>query len=135
MAGRSGFVRRRARVLARVSRGHGLDAEDAILPRGRQDINVRTIWPDWLAVQRPRDLDRQVTLEDGAHHGYRVAPVCWFLGDSERCDLRCDCNGYCVFQLSPLSLSLSLICFFVFKLSSRNIITAISRRDRGNEWK
>lgn len=40
-----------------MSRGHGLDAEDAILPRRRQDINVRTIWLNRLAIQRPRDLD------------------------------------------------------------------------------
>lgn len=105
MTGRSGFIRRRARVFSCVSRGHGLDAEDAILPRCRQDINVRTIWPDRFAVQRPRDLDRQVALEDGAHHGNGIAPVCWFLGDSKRRDLRCDCNEFHVF-LSSLFLLL-----------------------------
>lgn len=50
MTGRSGFIRRRARVFPGVSRGHGLDAEDAILPRRRQDINVRTLGPDRHAV-------------------------------------------------------------------------------------
>lgn len=58
MTGRSGFIRRRTRVFSCVSRSDRLDAEDAILPRRRQDINVRTIWPDRLAVQRPRDFDR-----------------------------------------------------------------------------
>ena len=92
VAGRSGLVGRSARVLAGVSRGHGLDAEYAVLSRGRQNVNVRTIAADRLAVQRPRDLDRQVALEDGAHHGNRFAPVRWLLGDDERSDLRCDCN-------------------------------------------
>ena len=57
MTGRSSFVGRRTRVLSRVSRGHGLDAEDAILSRGCHNVNIRTITADWFAVQSPRDLD------------------------------------------------------------------------------
>lgn len=58
VTGRTGLVGRRARVLPRVSRGDRLDAEDAILSRGRQDVYVRAIPTDRLAVQGPRDLDR-----------------------------------------------------------------------------
>lgn len=58
MTGRSSLVGRRTRVLPRVPRGDRLDAEDAILFRGRQNINIGTIAANRLAVQRPRDLDR-----------------------------------------------------------------------------
>lgn len=58
MTGRSSLVGRRTRVLPRVPRGDRLDAKDAILFRGRQNINIGTIAADRLAVQRPRDLDR-----------------------------------------------------------------------------
>ena len=40
VAGAPSLVGRRARVLPRVSRGHRLDAEDAILSRCRQDVYV-----------------------------------------------------------------------------------------------
>lgn len=58
MTGRPSLVGRRTRVLPRVPRGDRLDAEDAILFRGRQNVNIGTITADRLAVQRPRDLDR-----------------------------------------------------------------------------
>lgn len=58
MTGRPSLVGRRTRVLPRVPRGDRLDAEDAILFRGRHNVNIGTITADRLAVQRPRDLDR-----------------------------------------------------------------------------
>lgn len=58
MTGGSSLVGRRTRVLPRVSRGDRLDAEDAILFRGRQNVNIGTIAADRLPVQRPCDLDR-----------------------------------------------------------------------------
>ena len=74
-----------------MSAAHGLDGHQAdSLPGARyRDIAV-ILASDRLAVQRPRYLDRQIALDDGANRRNCLTPIRGLVADGKRRDLRRD---------------------------------------------
>jgi hypothetical protein len=91
VAGCSGCVGGCASVFPSVSRAHGLDSHHADALAVSRDRHVPVILlGDRFAVQRPRHLDRQVSLQDRADCRDRLAPIRRLVADRERRDLRSD---------------------------------------------
>jgi len=91
VAGRSGCVGGCASVLPGVSRAHSLDSHHADALAVSRDRHIPVILlGDRFAVQRPRYLDRQISLQDRADRRDRLSPIRGLVADRERRDLRSD---------------------------------------------
>ena len=83
MADVSSSVRRDARILARVSRCHGLDAQCAHMFIDPRDSNVRIVETYHPIVKLPNDLYRKVAFHYRTGSRDHVARVSWSVTDRE----------------------------------------------------
>lgn len=92
MTGSPGFVRRGASVLAGVSGRDSIDRQDAETLALRYRELICALGGYRLAVERPRNVHREVPLEDGAGRGDRLARIHRLVAEREREDLRSNCD-------------------------------------------
>lgn len=92
MAGGSGFVRRGASILAGVSSRDSIDRQDAETFALRDRELICTLGGYRLAVERPGNVHREVTLENGAGRRDRLARIYRLVAEREREDLRSNCD-------------------------------------------
>lgn len=88
VAGGPGFVRRGASVLAGVSGRDSIDRQDAETLALRDRELICILGGYRLAVERPGNVHREVSLENGTGGGDRLARVHRFVAEREREDLR-----------------------------------------------
>lgn len=93
MADVAGPVRGYARVLARVPRGHGLDAEGAHMLIDLRDRDIRIVRTNRFAVKRPNDFYGKVSFRDGTRRRDHVAPIRRSVIDRERPYMRRNYNA------------------------------------------
>lgn len=84
MADVAGPVRSYARILARVPRGHGFDAEGAHMLVYLGDYDIRIARANRSTVKLPHDRNGKVALDDGARRRDHVAPIRRAVADRER---------------------------------------------------
>lgn len=115
------FVRRRAAIDARVSRGHVFDTQNTVLFRRRENVDVPVLFSYRHTVDRPRYLHRQVTLDDGTNHGYGVPGIGRLLRYLEWRDLRSDCNVFFFFKILCVKIEDACFGWIVYILMARLI--------------
>lgn len=83
----TGGVTGYASVFPGVASRNGVDREQADAFAG-DDRYIGKVMGDRLAVERPFDLYRMISLQDGARCGDRLSPIRRFLANRERSYLR-----------------------------------------------
>jgi len=84
-----------AGVFSGVARRDGIDRQQADAFVG-DDRYIGKVMGDWLAIERPLDLYRMVSLQDGARRGHRLSPIRRFLTDHEGRNVR---SNYSTIQM------------------------------------
>lgn len=84
MADVAGFVRSYTRVLARVSRSHGFDAERAHMLIYPRDSDIRIVRANRFAVKLPYDLYGKVAFHNRTRRRDHVSPIRRSITDRER---------------------------------------------------
>lgn len=71
----AGSVRSYARILARVPRAHGFDAEGAHMLIYLRDRDIRIVRSYRFSVKRPDDFHGKIAFRDGTRRRNHVAPI------------------------------------------------------------
>lgn len=84
MADVAGLVRSYTRILARVPRGHGFDAEGAHMFINPRDRDIRIVRINRMAVKLPSDFYRRIAFRNRTRHGNHVARIRRSITNRER---------------------------------------------------
>lgn len=84
MADVAGSVRSYARVLARVPRSHGFDAESTHMFIYVRNRDIRLVQTNRFAVKRPNDLYGKIAFHNGTRRRDHVSPIRRSITDRER---------------------------------------------------
>jgi len=92
MADVAGFVRSYTRVLARVPRSHGFDAESAHMFIYPRDRDIRIVRANRFAIKLPNDLYGKIAFHNRTRRRNHVSPIRRSITDRERPYVRCNYN-------------------------------------------
>lgn len=107
MADVAGLVRSYTRILARVPRGHGLNAESAHMFINLRDRDIRIVRINRMAVKLPSDLYGRIAFCNRTRHGNHVARIRRSIANRERPYVRRNYN-VTIINISRFSQPLNL---------------------------
>lgn len=84
MADIPGLVRSYTRILARVPRGHGFNAESAHMFINPRDRDIRIVRINCMAIKLPSDLYGRIAFCNRTRHGNHVARIRRSIANRER---------------------------------------------------
>lgn len=111
MADVAGSIRSYARILARVPRGHGFDAESAHMLIYPRDRDIRIVGINRFAVKPPNDLYGKVAFCNGTCRRNHVPPIRRSVIDRERSYMRRNYNIMINYQQNSCTTVVSLVLY------------------------
>lgn len=92
MADIPGLVRSYTRILARVPRGHGFNAESVHMFINPRDRDIRIVRINRMAIKLPSDLYGRIAFCNRTRYGNHVARIRRSIANRERPYVRCNYN-------------------------------------------